>query len=239
MATQNTDDEKVELPKEITDAIAVLKKGSKEHAAAIAEELSGSPVYQAVFNDGHSEATKRAGTKQADLAKKLKDAEARNAELETERDELKKATPDLAKRDQDWQKKLDKKDEEIAAERTQRERIIGDVTTERLRSALKDKLRPKYAELVAPTLASRIRRKADGTEELLEEGSEIPVSIPKGKTVYQVAADLAYEAADAVDRLAGGESGGGRTGGGGGATGPSHDELMKRKLSSGMYGSGM
>lgn len=220
-----------ELPQAVRDAIATLK--AHGDIDALVAELKGSSLYQAVFNSGHSEATERAKAKAKEQSEKVKAAEEKVTQLEGEVAELKKTQPELEKRDAAWQKKLDAKDAEI---RTRDDTIVslhGETKRDKLAAVLAGKLRPKIAKYIADEIAAQIHRKEDGSYELLEDG--IPVAIPKGKTVWDVAAERAVKNADPEDVLSGADSGGGARGGNGGGGAPSSDELIESKRGSGLY----
>jgi len=196
---------------EIAAALALLKNLQPDAAdiSELARELRGSPIYQSAYNAGHADATHTLKPKSKEAADKLKDSEARIAELDAEIGELKNKMPDLAARDDAWRKKLDAAKAEVEHEKRLRAEARESVKAERLASELKSHLRPKYAQLIAPILAQRIREKEDGAFEFLEEGTGIPVQVPAGKSVFQAAAEWAKKDADPVDVLSNAESGGG------------------------------
>lgn len=216
--------EPTELPQNVKDAIATLKALSGAEAESVAGELKGAAVYQSVFNSGHSTATKAKTTDITQLTERLTAAEERARKAE---EDLQKKQPDLEARDKAWQQKLTEKENELKALQDTVSQAESRTIALQTENALGRVLRPKIAKLVAPTLASQIRRKADGSYELLEEGTGIPVQIPAGKTVFDVAAERASATADPIDKLAGGESGGGVHTGGGVGGGSGYDPVAE------------
>lgn len=217
-------DEK-ELPQNVKDAIALLKSHA-DHELVIAE-LKGSPLYQAVFNEGHSDATTRGKTKAKDTAEKLKAAEDRATEAETALAEAKKGAPDLEARDKKWQAKLDAKQAEVDKALGTIDAVRGESIRDKVEVAIAGKLRPKYAKLLAPTLAKQVTRKDDGTFEFHDEG--IPVQVPKGKTIWDVVAERAIADADPEDVLTNADSGGGGGSRNNGTSSRTEDQLIAEK----------
>jgi hypothetical protein len=216
-STTSSSTEDAELPPEVAEAIQLLKRHARTHGDAIVSELKGTAVYQLAFNAGHSEGNRKGGDK-------LTKAQARVEELEAELEETRKGQPDVETLNAKWQRVLEKQKGETAEEREKRERAERRLVETRLEVELKDKLRPKYARLVAKEKAQRLRLTPDGTEEYLDETGS-PMQVPKGKSVYDLAVTEAVSEADPEDVLSHATSGGGRTGGG--AYRPQHDALKK------------
>lgn len=189
---------------------------------------SAQPVFQAVFRKGH-------GTAQADyegengkLTKALAEAAALKTRAETAEQQLvevSKKAPDAEKLNKDWQAKLDAKDQELEVERKARKQEREARKLSDLQANLTG-LDPEYARFKASEHADRLHVKDDGTVELREKDSQVPVQIPHGKTPYQVLAEEIVTKAPAALRVSNADSGGGTSGGGGGGK-PSDKDVLK------------
>lgn len=212
------------LPQEIIDAIAKIMSHADRDELVAGLKDHAQPVFQAVYNKGHSDATARAKADRVTLETERDGLKTRAETAERERDELKSKQPDRATIDAQWQEKVRKLEEKHAGELKDRDtriaRLTTDTTVEKLEVAMRDaKLHPEYARLRAGEVAARIHYRDDGTPELYEEGTQIAVQIPSGKTVWQVAAEQAKEKAPSIFVLAGADAGGGAGSGGAGGSG--------------------
>lgn len=204
----------------ISDVLAALSAlttdEQKEFAAQVAKDTPAAlkPLRSKFFAAGKADVTKEDGP----LDTATKRVATLEAELATVREEAASASrgqPTPTEREADLQRKLTKAErdlEKVAAERETAKqeavKVREESDTHALTSAMKGKLRPRYAELVAGSYRSRVVRKEDGSLEL-RDADGIPVDVPKGQTVWQAAAQMAVDEAEPVDRLAGGDSGGG------------------------------
>ena len=220
-------------------ALETLKGADAEDFSAALKETA-QPLYQKVFNLGHSTATAAAKTDKAELERQLTaEREAKEA-AEQEATELKANTPDRAAIDAQWQAKLEREkkplQEKLDAAEQKVARLTTDTVQEKVHNALLAVgLRPRMAGLLAKDRASRIRFDESGNPQLMEPGGDIPVQIPTGKTVFQVLAEQEKSAAEPEDILVHGDSGSGRQGGSGGATGKTAQQIEDEKRASGAY----
>jgi hypothetical protein len=187
------------------------------------------PLYQVVFDKGHSTATTRHVTEKTTLEAtiaglseqiRLKDealklANEKAPEIATLRQQHEAAIRDLQTK---HEAKLKETNDVLTSER--RDRAISE-----LRLALDEAgVNPIYSEVLSlkPDVQKRIRITADGKREVLQADSEIPFAPAKGKSdVSLLAEELATTVppefvVSRVDR--GSESRGGRGGGPAGAT---------------------
>ena len=209
------------LTPEQKQAIETLKSVSAEDAEEFRTELQthNNAVVHHIFRRGFAEAEgrwkPRAETAEADKTA----AETAKAEAERKLTEAQAGQPDVKKLNEDWQAKYDRdlaaRDQQLATERTARQQEREARKLSDLRAHLTG-LDPEYARFRAAEAATRLRTKDDGTVELLEAGSEVPVQIPAGKTPYDVLAEEITKAAPAALRISGADNGGGASGGGGG-----------------------
>lgn len=191
--------------------------------AADALKNDAHPVYQRVFNAGHSTAQSAAKTEKATLEQQIATAKEEAATLQTQLDELKDKVPDRAQIDAQWQQKLDREkkalQDQIDAANSKVARLTTDTTVEKAENALLAAgIRPRLAKLLAKDAASRIKYGEDGSPALYEAGSEIPIQVPAGKTAFQVLAEQEKAAADPADLVSQADSGGGAGAGGGGGS---------------------
>lgn len=205
-----------ELVKQVADAAA-----SPEDREILVRELQrqAQPVFQIIFDKGHSDATTRTKPKLDDLEAKLT---TRDAELKTERENLKtlKAEkPDLAKIHADYQTTIA---DLTNKSKQETEALKGQVATERLsraKSDLKSDLTAKgvdpiYADVLAErTVAqNRIRFTADGKTEVMAQGKEIPLTPGEGKTAIGLLAEELHATVDPRFILSRADSGSGLRG---------------------------
>jgi hypothetical protein len=212
-------------------AIETLKGVTAEDAEEFRNELqtANNAVVHHIYRRGFTEAESRWKPRAETAEAKVTEAETAKAEAERKLQEAEGKQPDVAKIHADWQKKYDAdiatRDQQLEGERTARKtereaRKISD-----LRAHLTG-LDPEYARFKASEAAGRLHVKDDGTVELREPGSEVPVNVPAGKTPHQVLAEEIVRAAPAALRTSNADTGGGVDGGGGGGK-PTPEEVRK------------
>lgn len=228
---KKADDETIELPKEISDAITLLKSHAKEHGEAIVEEFTGTPLYQIPNTAGHAAARAKSDAK-------LTEAKGKITELEQKITDATGHQPDVAKINETWQKKLDKKDEEVAVLKQQLGTVEVETIETQLDASLGKVLRPTAAKLMKKELATRVRRTADGKGYELRDADnpDVVVKVAKGKSVFDVLAEEAKTLVEPEDVLSAAHGGGGRQNGGGhtGGKAPDVAEISKQKLAAGI-----
>jgi hypothetical protein len=215
---------------EIVKALAEHPDTAADPAkVAAALQASVQPVWQAAYNRGHSDATKRAEEKAATLAADLEAAKATAEEARGKIAELESKTPDAEKIRSEYKEqiaKLTREREEAEATLKQklgderRRRATGDLSTA-LRKAGVD---PLWADDFArrEELARRIRHTDDGNIEVLQEGStEVTLQAPDGTSPLAVLASEYAKKLEPRFLASNGDSGSGLTPGqpGGGAGG--------------------
>lgn len=225
------------LTAEQKQAIETLKSVTAEDAEEFRNELQSAnqPIVHHIFRRGFAEAEGRYKPRAETAEAKIAEVETAKAEAERKLREAEGKQPDVEKIHADWQAKLDAAKAEAETERTARKAEREARKLSDLRAHLTG-LDPEYARWKATEHAGRLRAKDDGTVELLEAGSEVPVQVPAGKTPYQVLAEEILRTAPAALRTSNADSGGG-TGGGGGGGGDklSVDDIAARKQASGTY----
>lgn len=200
--------------------IATVDAGDIDEAAE-SLKTEAHPVYQRVFNAGHSTAKSKADGDKQTFETELTEAKEEAERLKTELDELKEKTPDRAAIDAQWQQKLDREkakiQEQLDAATQKVGRLTTDTTVEKSENALLGAgIRPRMAKLLAKEAAGRISYDEQGNAVLKEAGSDIPVQVPTGKSAFQVLAEQEKAAADPADLVSKADSGGGTDGGGNG-----------------------
>lgn len=210
------------LTAEQKTAIQALKDIAAEDADEFATELkaANSKAHHAVFRAGFTEAEGR-WKPRAEAAETAKTkAEQEKATAEQQLKDAQEKAPDVAKVNEQWQAKWDKRESEhtaaIEAEKSGRKAEREARKLSDLRAELNG-LDPIYVDAVVKSKADRIRFKEDGTAELFEDGSDIPVQVPTGKTPYAVLAAEIKSKADPKWVLAGGDTGSGTQPGTGGS----------------------
>lgn len=225
------DDAQVELPADVAAAIALLKANAKEHGEEIVEAFTGTPLYNIPSTRGHAAARGKGD-------EKLKAASEKIAELEQKVADAGTHQPDVQKMNDTWQKKLDKKDEELAGLRSQLGAVETETIETQLTASLDRTLRPTAAKLMRRELASRVRRTADGKGYELRDADnpDVVVRVPKGKSVFDVLAEEAKTMVEPEDVLSAASGGGGRGNGGGHGGGRVKDaaEIGQEKLAAGI-----
>lgn len=198
-------------------------------ADAVAEALKNdaNPIYNRVFRAGVSTGKESADAKTATLQEQYDAEKARAEKAEAELREAQAKTPDVEKLNRDWQAKLDATKAEAEAERAARKQEREARKIADLRAHLTG-VDPEYARWKAGEHGARLRTKDDGTVELLEAGSEVPVQIPQGKTPFEVLAEEIIKATPAGLRVSNVDTGGGARGGGGSGGGNPYDEIRKK-----------
>lgn len=198
------------------------------------------PIYQAVFDKGHSVATERWETKVQAAEEAKKAAEKRATTAEAKVTELEAKTPDVAKVRSDYEAELKRVQSEAA---TQVATMKGSVTAERLARGTADLkallvglgLDRDYAGMKAEQAQGRFRFTETGSLEVLKAGTEIPLQAADGKSPLDLLAKELYDAADAKWKASNGDRGSGTGGGGGGGQLTSVDQIAQRKAASGEY----
>lgn len=208
-------------------AIETLKSVTAEDAEEFRTELqtANNAVVHHIYRRGFTEAEGRWKPRAETAEAKVTEAEAAKTAAERKLQEAESKQPDVEKIHKDWQAKLDASKAETEAERTARKAEREARKVSDLRASLTG-LDPEYAKWKAGEHAGRLRTKEDGTVELLEAGSEVPVQVPTGKTPHQVLAEEIIRAAPAALRTSNADTGGGVDGGGGG-TKPTPEEVRK------------
>lgn len=220
----------------IADLIAKLtdlskQEGKVELDATEALHQAAQPIYQAVYDRGHGQATK-------DLNQKVADAETAKTKAETDlaaANELFKGKPDVEalraqhRTDLERVQNQAKTREEALQKRLQEERS-GRALSD-FRGHLKGKVVDDYAVVLAerPDLKSRIRHKEDGKVYVVQAGTEVEVQVPAGKDPLQLLAEEVIQSAPSTLRLSGADGGSGITTGATGATGGSYDPVAAGK----------
>ena len=205
------------LTDEQKSALQTLKEADPADFATELKETA-QPLYQKLYNAGHSDATKSSKQKQADLEKQLADEQAAKQAAEEQAAELREKQPDIAKLNEQWQAKLaaqkKKDDERYEQEKTARQTEREARKKSDLKAALTG-LDPAYIEIAAERHADRIRYGEDGKVQLLEENSEVPVQLGDGKTPFVALADEIKGKADPRWHLSNADRGSGTEGGSG------------------------
>jgi len=187
------------------------------------------PVFQEVFNAGHSVATAKAEEKADELETRAKDAETRAEKAESRVQELEESQPDVAKVREQYQAEIAELKEKHEVEM---QTLKEGTKTERVNRAVSDLkaaliargVDPEYAEIKVQSdkVRGRLRPSDGGQLEVLQEGKEIPFQPADGKTGLDLLADEIRGRTDAkwitskADRGAGAGGGGGAGSGGGG-----------------------
>lgn len=206
------DKDRKPLPAAAADALATLAALSGEDADAFAEAVAQDtpkalrPLRSRFFAAGKKDEGKATERAQGEIERLT----ARVAELEA----ATQAAPDQKARDEAWQRRLDERTRERDDAKAAAETIRDEIDAEKLENALNAvSLRPTARRLARHEWAGRVTRAADGSYELRDEAG-IPIPVPAGKTVWQVAAEQAYEAASPDDRVTNADPGGGGVGAG-------------------------
>lgn len=215
------------LTAEQKQAIETLKSVTAEDAEEFRTELQAqnNAVVHHIFRRGFAEAEGRYKPRAEAAEAKVTEVEAAKAEAERKLTEAQSSQPDVEKIHKDWQAKLTAKEQEVEAERNARRAEREARKLSDLRAHLTG-LDPEYAGWKAGEHAKRLHVKDDGTVELREPGSEVPVNVPAGKTPYQVLAEEILKGAPAALRTSNADTGGGAGAGGGGAT-KTEDDFRK------------
>jgi hypothetical protein len=206
------------LTEEQTQALDVLKAADPAEFAEALKD-SAQPLYQKVFNLGHSTANKAAKA-DADALKAERD------QARTEAEDAKKVAadkPDPDKLHEQYRAQIAKLNSDNAAEL---ERVKAQTATERKARTVADAkaalsaagLHPDVVDIIAEKHVSRIRHREDGGIELLETGTEIPVQLAAGQTPFAALAADVKKAAPPAWLTSHVDSGSGSSGGGGGSS---------------------
>lgn len=145
------------------------------------------PVFQAIFDRGHSDAAQRAKVKLEESNNALT---LRDQELQAERDRvraLQADKPDVAKVEKQYQdtiadlkekhkRERDKLSQQVSTERSSR------VKSDLLAAVTGREVDPDYAAIQVERVANRLRFTDDGKLEVLAEGKDIPLMPGDGET---------------------------------------------------------
>lgn len=192
------------------------------------------PVFQEVFNAGHSTATEQAKTDKQALETQLADVKADLDKATTRVQELEEKAPDVAKVREQYQTEitdLKTKHEQELEDRDQRLR------NERMGRAVSD-LRTKLVErgvdgeyaqvkVERADVRARLRHNDDGQLEVLQAGKEIPFQPADGKNALDLLADEIREGTDPKWITSNADRGSGTGGGGGRPGGDMFDRIRK------------
>lgn len=195
-----------------------------EVAAALKEKLQ--PVYQTIFNRGHSTATERASTREESLNELLNAEREKRQKLEREIDELRDKTPDAQEQRKQYEARIAELEDEMKAlKESSKERVRNVIK----RGAVADLqatlvsmgVDPDYAEVLVSKPGTQARIAVNGDDEgeqfeiaVMQEGREIPIQTDNPIKAYaeelrkSVPSKFIVSTADR-----GGETGGGGAGG--------------------------
>jgi DNA polymerase III gamma/tau subunit len=166
--------------------LEAIKNPTSENAktAAAALKKLAQPIYQAVFNQGHSAATEKADATETELKASLEEAQKQAKEAQAKVDEMKKGSPDVAKITEQYEAQITELKEKHKAEKRELVTKAENASLEVHRKAAVDRLVEKHdiPRLVAEVLleraenSSRLKLK-DGKLQILQAGKDIPIVV--------------------------------------------------------------
>lgn len=213
----------------------LLKKLAEHPADAVAEKMQNlvSPVWQKVFNKGHSVATEKAKQKETELEGKVNEISAKLKEAETQAEELRSKAPDLAKLQADYANKVRALEEKHREDLSVRDNALikakRDAVLTDLRRNLSTKLEQDYVltRLERSDMAKRIKVDADGKVEFLQEDGVTPIIGSKDKDELSILAEEIITKAPNTMKLSNMDRGGNASNGDGGGSGKTKDKYDK------------
>lgn len=214
--------------KELLDQL--LKLNKDEVIAA----LQGSPIYQAIFDKGHSTATARHTADKATADQRIADLEGQLSAAQTKIKGLEAKTPETQELQRQHEQQLvqlqDKHKRELAEAATLLDSERMGRAEADLRARLKGRVDDDYVEVLITKAREkkRIRLAKDGTPEALQADSGIPYAAAQGKTSLDLLADELFTGTPLKFQKSGVDEGSGAEGGGGGGGGATfYDGIRK------------
>lgn len=200
--------------------LEAIKNPTSENAKAAATALKklAQPIYQAVFNTGHSEATEKAKTTEKELTEKLEAEQERASKAEKKAKDLEAGAPDVAKVTEQFEQQITELKEKHKAEKKALEQKAQDAALEIHRAKAVDKLVEQgvnrtYAEVLMEREANRNRLKLDkdGKLQILQAGKDIPIVVDAEQSPLDVFTAELAGATPAELKTSNGDRGAGST----------------------------
>jgi hypothetical protein len=195
----------------------------KEVVSGLSEHVP--QVHQVVFNAGFARAKDKAKGEHDELQGQLAEAQSKAQELQEQLEasgggseqveELQRKVAHWKGEAEKLQRAVEEKDEEWKSELRSRDRKMA---LQDLRGRLSRQLHEEYAARLVrdPEVADRVQVLEDGSTEVLQDGSDVPITVPEGKDPLDVLAAELYKSTPAALRKAEGDRGSGIEGGSGG-----------------------
>lgn len=185
------------ISKELLESLQAVPESDIDDASL--KSLEGKPIYQQIFNRGHASSSGTSKQKVEDADRKVTEAQGRLTALQTEFDEHKKKSPDVATLDaqykgqiEDLKKEIETlkgaaKNEKIEAKRKQ---LLA-----RTREILKETINPVHAESLVDrdSVRSRISSEDGENGRILQPDKQIPYAGDDEAQAKALAAELAKD----------------------------------------------
>lgn len=187
---------------ELKELIEELAKKPKDQVVTALKE-HGHPVFQEVFNLGHSKATADAKAEREALEASLSETKADLGKAQGRVKELEEKAPDAAKLREQYEQEVEGLKAKHKGELEERDTRLRDERMERAVTDLKSKLiaaglDPEYAEVKVDKseVRQRLRHSDKGELEVLQNGKEIPFTPADGKSGLDLLAAEIREGTD-------------------------------------------
>ncbi|HYG66112.1 MAG TPA: hypothetical protein VD838_00585 [Anaeromyxobacteraceae bacterium] len=200
--------------------LEALKDPSTADAKTVAKALQkhAQPIYQEIFNRGHSQATEKLTAEKEAVEAQLEAAEEKATKAEAKAKKLEEGSPDVAKVTEQFQQEIADLKEKHKLEKKALETKVVDVQLQTYREKAIAKLvaadvDPAYAEVLLERQANRDRLKLDkdGKLSILQAGKDIPIAAEDGTDALDAFVQELAGATPANFKTSNGDRGAGAT----------------------------